>query len=697
MSAPVASPTGLAPVDDLAATPLTRLKGVGPSLRDRLARLGIETLQDLLLHLPLRYEDRTRITPMASVRGGEPVQVEGVVEATRIEQGRRRSLLVTLRDEGGQLGLRFYAFNTAQRERFQVGRRFRCFGEVRPGRSGLEMYHPETQVVDPGVHTPPAAQLTPVYPVTEGIPQRRMQTLIDQALEQLRGRPLPELLPELQRSPWHLPGLNESLHHLHHPGTQEDPARFRARLVFEELLAHHLGMRRLRQQLQRQVAHPCHLSASLSEAFRSRLSFRLTEAQERVFSEIARDLSTPLPMLRLVQGDVGSGKTVVAALAALAAIDSGHQCALMAPTEILAEQHYQNFRRWFEPLGHAVAWVSGRQKAAERRQALAALASGEARVAVGTHALFQDGVQFQRLALLIVDEQHRFGVHQRLALQAKGVSGGVAPHQLVMTATPIPRTLAMSAFADLDTSIIDALPPGRSPVVTLAIPDSRREEVITRIARVCGEGRQVYWVCTLIEESEALQCQAAEVTAQTLQALLPGQRIGLVHGRQSQRERGEIMAAFKAHQIEVLVATTVIEVGVDVPNATLIVIENPERLGLAQLHQLRGRVGRGAAQSYCVLLYRPPLSRTARARLQVLRDSQDGFVIAERDLELRGPGELLGTRQTGLAQFRIADLQRDAAWLPPVRDLAPALLEDPERAEALIRRWLGQRLHYARV
>jgi ATP-dependent DNA helicase RecG len=683
--------------------PIAVLKGVGPALESRLRKLGIETLQDLLFHLPLRYEDRTRVTPIARLSVGQPGLIEGEVIETRIDLGRRRSLHVTFRDDSGQIGLRYFTFNRAQQARFVSGSRFRCFGEIRMGRGGYEMYHPEMNLLDPLHPVPVMDTLMPVYPVAEGIPQRRMQNLVTQVITMLKQQPVEEWLPETLLRRMKLPSLNEALVMLHQPylGSRqfslEQASPARDRLVFEELLAHNLSMLRLRRQIQAQSAAVCKANSRLESQLRRNLSFALTAAQEMVLREVREDLARPFPMLRLVQGDVGSGKTVVAALAALTIVSCGLQCAIMAPTEILAEQHLANMTRWFVPLGFRVVQVAGKQKSSERRIALEAVASGEAHIVVGTHALFQEGVVFQQLALVIVDEQHRFGVHQRLALQEKGRFGRCLPHQLIMTATPIPRTLAMSAYADLDTSVIDELPPGRAPVVTRAVPDSRRAEVIERVGHVCREGRQVYWVCTLIEESDALQCRAAEVSAQQLSEQLPGVSTALVHGRLSGQEKAAVMARFLSNEVQLLVATTVIEVGVDVPNATLMVIENPERLGLAQLHQLRGRVGRGNVQSFCVLLYHAPLSPAAKSRLQTLRESQDGFVIAERDLELRGPGELLGTRQTGVAQFRIADLQRDGYWLEKVREVAASFDEQSEATDALLKRWLGVRLQYAKV
>lgn len=684
--------------------PVTELKGVGSALAEKLARLGIASLQDLLFHLPHRYEDRTRIIPMGSLRIGDVAVVEGGVMKVDLVMGRRRSLQVTLKDSSGFLVMRFFHFNAAQKNQLAEGTLVRCFGEVRPGRAGYEFYHPEYQVNPQPMPAAGQATLTPVYPLTEGIQQPRVRGLCQQALGYLQRHPIRDWLPTELLAGYQLPGITEAVQTVHSPPASapvlllmegRHPAQ--QRLVMEELLAHQLSMLQVREQIQARKALPLLPSGDLAGRFLEDLPFSLTGAQRQVVSDIRQDLSQPLPMLRLVQGDVGSGKTVVAALAAIQTIGAGAQVALMAPTEILAEQHYQNFRSWLEPLGIQLAWLSGKVKGKARKEALEAVHSGAASVVIGTHALFQDDVQFHRLALVIVDEQHRFGVHQRLALREKGVGGTLAPHQLIMTATPIPRTLAMSAYADLDTSVIDELPPGRKPIETIVIPDSRRDDVIERVRSACTDGRQAYWVCTLIEESEALQCQAAEVSAQELAERLPGLKVGLVHGRLKSAEKADVMNSFKQGELDLLVATTVIEVGVDVPNASLIIIENPERLGLAQLHQLRGRVGRGEQASFCVLMYHPPLSANGKARLQALRDSQDGFVIAEKDLEIRGPGEVLGTRQTGMMQFRLADFERDKGWIEPVREMAPGLMKHPRLVQALIRRWLGEKLRYGDV
>lgn len=684
--------------------PVTMLKGVGSALAGTLGRLGIESVQDLLFHLPHRYEDRTRVISMGNLRVGDIGVVEGEVVRTDLAMGRRRSLQVTLRDDSGFLVMRFFHFNAAQKNQLIEGARVRCYGEVRPGRAGYEFYHPEYQINPGPMPAADEATLTPVYPLTEGIQQPRVRSLCQQALGYLRRYPIRDWLPAAMLADYQLPGISDAVALVHAPPADapvyllmagRHPAQ--QRLVMEELLAHQLSLLQVREQIQAREALPLLPRGDLPERFLEGLHFDLTGAQKQVLSEIRQDLSQPLPMLRLVQGDVGSGKTVVAALAALQAISAGAQAALMAPTEILAEQHYANFRQWLEPLGIELAWLSGKVKGKPRTATLERVASGEAAMVIGTHALFQDDVHFDRLALVIVDEQHRFGVHQRLALREKGALGRRVPHQLIMTATPIPRTLAMSAYADLDTSVIDELPPGRKPTETIVLPDNRRDDIVSRVSEACQAGRQAYWVCTLIEESEALQCQAAEVTAEELKTRLPELTIGLVHGRLKAAEKAQVMARFKNGELDLLVATTVIEVGVDVPNASLIIIENPERLGLAQLHQLRGRVGRGEAESFCVLMYHPPLSRNGKARLQVLRDSQDGFIIAEKDLEIRGPGEVLGTRQTGLMQFRIAEFERDKGWIETVRELAPAVMADKKAVAALIRRWLGERTRYGEV
>lgn len=687
-------------------TSLTVLKGIGPALEEKLNRLGLRSVEDILFHLPLRYQDRTRVTPIGALRPGLDAVIEGVVVAADVVMGRRRSLLCRIQDGSGTLSLRFYYFSAALKASLQRGSRWRCYGEVRPGASGLEIYHPELQSLDKPQTAPVDTTLTPIYPATEGLSQQRLRALSEGALAWLaQGNSLQELLPEDLVARYRMPPLREAIRILHRPPPDVDLQALEEgrhwaqhRLAFEELLAHQLTMRRLRAEVRTHRAPVMQASGELAQAYIEQLGFPLTGAQQRVAEEIRADLQQASPMLRLVQGDVGAGKTVVAALAALQALEAGWQVALMAPTEILAEQHFNNFQRWFAPLGISVAWMAGKLKGKARANQLQMIATGEAAMVVGTHALFQDEVQFHNLGLAIIDEQHRFGVQQRLALRDKGAAGRFSPHQLIMTATPIPRTLAMSAYADLDTSILDELPPGRTPINTVLVSDSRREEVIERVRAGCKEGRQAYWVCTLIEESEQLQAQAAEVTWQNLCEHLPELSIGLIHGRMKAAEKAEIMQAFKEGDLHLLVATTVIEVGVDVPNASLMIIENPERLGLAQLHQLRGRVGRGSTASHCVLLYQPPLSALGRERLGIMRESSDGFVIAEKDLELRGPGEVLGTRQTGLVQFRVADLVRDADLLPLVQQAAADIGERyPLRAAAIIDRWLAHGQQFAQV
>ena len=683
---------------------VTTLKGVGAALAMKLERLGILNLQDLLFHLPLRYQDRTRILPIGSLRPGDECVIEGTIRASDVLMGKRRSLLCRVQDGTGTITLRFFHFSAAQKNGLAVGKTVRCFGEARPGPSGLEMVHPEySAAADTGIK-PVDEHLTPVYPMTEGLQQNRMRALIAQALSWLETGNLTELIPSDMRQQWRLPELKTSLKYLHAPPVDANVDQLQKgmhpsqrRLAFEELLAHHLTLLQLRQKVQQDGA-PAFMSTGLyTQPFLDGLPFAMTNAQLRVCGEVARDLEKPIPMLRLVQGDVGSGKTVVAAYAALQAVENNFQAAVMAPTEILAEQHFQNFTQWAEPLGLKVAWLAGKVKGKQRESQLAAIADGSAQIVVGTHALFQEDVRFYNLGLAVIDEQHRFGVHQRLSLREKGRDGVKTPHQLIMTATPIPRTLTMSAYADLDCSIIDELPPGRTPVNTVVIADSRRDQVIERVRAACSEGRQAYWVCTLIEESEVMQCQAAEVAEALLKEQLPELRIGLVHGRMKAKEKADVMAQFKAAELDLLVATTVIEVGVDVPNSSVMIIENPERLGLSQLHQLRGRVGRGSVESFCVLMYHAPLSKQGKARLAVMRETTDGFIIAEKDLELRGPGEVLGTRQTGMMQFKIADLQRDKDLLERVRQVAEPISRNPSIMQAITRRWLGQGEEYGHV
>ena len=684
--------------------PVTALKGVGPTLAKRLSRLGIESVADLLFWLPTRYEDRTHIVPIGSLRPGMRAAVEGTIELAEVVFRGRRSLLVRLSDGTGFLTLRFFHFSGAQQAQLVRGARLRCFGEVRRGKHGPEIVHPEYK--DAGAPDKQAVEgaLTPIYPVTEGVQQGRFRNLTAQALAAVGDGELADWLPEAIQRELKLPGLREALQFVHRPPPDARLAELEAgrhpaqrRLAFEELLAQQLSLRRLRNEIRRDPAWKVEAHNELAGKLLAGTGFTLTSAQQRVLAEIRADLAIPHPMLRLVQGDVGSGKTIVAALAAADAVEAGYQAALMAPTELLAEQHTQNFTRWLAPLGLAPVLLTGRLPAKMRHEAEAILAEGKPGVVIGTHALFQEDVRFRRLALVIVDEQHRFGVHQRMRLREKG-SHGRYPHQLIMTATPIPRTLAMTAYADLDVSVIDELPPGRTPVVTVAMPDSRRDEVVQRIRTACLAGRQAYWVCPLIEESELLEAQAAEDTAAALAAALPDVKVGIVHGRMPPSAREKTMAKFKAGEIGLLVATTVIEVGVDVPNASLMIIENAERMGLAQLHQLRGRVGRGSEASSCLLLWHAPLSGMAKERLAVLRSTSDGFVVARRDLELRGPGELLGTRQTGLMQLKVADLMRDADLVPRVQAAADVMMRaHADNIAPLERRWIGASTRYGKV
>lgn len=682
---------------------MTVLRGVGTALAERLAVLGVHQVQDLLFVLPSRYEDRTRIQPIGSVFSGTRAVIEGQVQLTEVVFRRRRQLLCRIADGSGFLTLRFFHFSSAQQQGLARGTKLRCFGEVRRGPSGLEMVHPEYQrMFDDAPQLEEV--LTPIYPLTEGLSQTRLRALVGQALKQTSGR-ITDWLPKEIFGKLDLPSLDEALKTVHQPPRhveleELDSGRHPAqrRLAFEELLTHQVTLRKLRNSARTHQAIPLYDSADLTKRFLTQLPFSLTSAQRRVIDEISADLQQATPMLRLVQGDVGCGKTVVAAVAAAQALGSQQQVALMAPTELLAEQHFRNLDAWFRPFGITVALLSGSQPARTRRSAIEATQRGEIPLLVGTHALFQQGVQFANLALVIVDEQHRFGVQQRSKLAEKGQGPEQQPHQLIMTATPIPRTLAMTAYADLDLSVIDELPPGRTPVRTVVLPDSRRDEVVQRVELACRGGRQAYWVCPLIEESEELHYQAAEEMAANLAAALPALKVALVHGRLPAREKDALMNEFKAGRSHVLVATTVIEVGVDVPNASVMVIENAERMGLAQLHQLRGRVGRGSAESTCVLLYRAPLGALARERLNAIRDTTDGFEIARRDLQLRGPGELLGTRQTGLARMRVADLERDADLLAEVQHAAERVLhQHTDTIAPLTARWIGQDDRYARI
>ncbi|SUC09342.1 ATP-dependent DNA helicase RecG [Pasteurella canis] len=686
----------------LDAVPLTVLSGVGTAISEKLSRIGINNLQDLLFHLPIRYEDRTKITPIIDLQVNSYATIEGLVQTCEVQFGKRPILTVSLSDGSSKLMLRFFNFNAGMKNSFQQGVRIKAFGEVRRGRFMSEMYHPEYQIIRDNAPLVLEENLTPIYSTTEGLKQNSLRKLIDQALALLDKIQVLEILPsEFNPHPF---SLKEAIYFLHRPppdisievlekGTH--PAQ--QRLIFEELLAYNLAMQKVRLGTQRFSAYSLYYQTDLKLRFLAQLPFRPTNAQMRVTQDIEQDLAHIYPMMRLVQGDVGSGKTLVAAIAALLAIDNGKQVALMAPTEILAEQHVTNFKCWFEPLGIKVGWLTGKVKGKARKVELENIQTNQVQMVVGTHALFQEEVEFADLALVIVDEQHRFGVHQRLMLREKGKKAHVYPHQLIMTATPIPRTLAMTVYADLDTSVIDELPPGRTPITTVAISEERRDEVIARVNHACiNEKRQAYWVCTLIDESEILEAQAAEAIAEDLRKILPHLRIGLVHGRMKPTEKQEIMAAFKHAEIDLLVATTVIEVGVDVPNASLMIIENAERLGLSQLHQLRGRVGRGNTASFCVLMYKPPLGKISQKRLQVLRDTQDGFIISEKDLEIRGPGEVLGTKQTGITEFKVANLIRDHKMIPIVQHCASRLIaERPDVADSLIKRWLNNKEIYS--
>jgi ATP-dependent DNA helicase RecG len=715
---------------------------ITPATLAKLAKLGINHRAELLLHLPLRYEDETHLVPIDTLQPGMTAQVQGVITHCDIAFRPRRSLICRLRDNGGELYLRFLNFYPSQQKQLAVGRQIRAIGETRIGHYGMEMVHPKCRAVDDD--TPLQQSLTPVYPTTAGLSQSVLRKLISNALETV---PLSDTLPEAYLQKLKLAGFAESIQLLHNPSPdisagsleQRTHSAWR-RIKFDELLAQQLSMRVHHRERSKRTAPALATHHRLTARLIERLPFTLTKAQQRALAEISHDLSRPHPMQRLLLGDVGSGKTIVAALAALQAIENGYQAALMAPTEILAEQHYLKLRDWLGPLGIDPVWLSGSLKKKDKLVAAESIASGETPLAIGTHALFQEQVSFHKLGLAIVDEQHKFGVQQRLALHKKGqgmisessrahqdarsrtasaeaycegrressehatkridgtVDSGIIPHQLMMSATPIPRTLAMSYYADLDVSVIDESPPGRTPVITKLVSDERRDEVIARVRSACMEGQQAYWVCPLIDESETLQLQTALETFQVLTQTFPELRVGLVHGKLENTEKAQVMAAFKMGELQLLVATTVIEVGVDVPNASLMVIDHAERMGLAQLHQLRGRVGRGAAQSLCILLYQQPLSEPARARLKIIFESNDGFAIAQHDLQLRGPGELLGARQSGVAMLRFADISADEDLLNQARLAADELLRDyPEAARAHLQRWMANKHDYLLV
>lgn len=689
---------------NLESIQLTELKGVGDKLAANLCKLGIETVQDLLFHLPRQYLDKTRITPISKLRFGFSAVIQGRILKNDIKFGRRRSLAVALEDESGTIILRFFHFNAAQKNRLAPGTLLRCYGEARLGSSGLELYHPEYEFPEESKAQELEQSLTPIYSLTEGVTQLRLRNLSEQALGLLEKHPPVDYLPKAFVKHFGDTSLTDALRYLHKPPVGapvnmllagEHP--FQKRLAFEELLVHFLARQRLREHVQQETAAKIVISKENEQHFLQQFSFSLTGAQKKVCTEIYRDLAQAHPMMRMLQGDVGAGKTLVAALAALQVVNAGRQVAMVAPTEILAEQHFNNFAQWFTQHNISVHLLVSKLKAKQKRETLQAITDGSAQIIIGTHALFQDQVEFNLPGLIIIDEQHRFGVEQRKRLREKSPTNEV-PHQLIMTATPIPRTLAMTAYSEMDYSILDELPPGRTPVETLVISQQRRYELIERIRSACTEGKQAYWVCTLIENSETLSAANAEEICEQLKLALPDVKVGLVHGKQKPAEKEAQMQAFKRGEMQLLVATTVIEVGVDVPNASLMIIENPERLGLAQLHQLRGRVGRGSIASFCVLLYGDKLSEQAKQRLQVMRQTSDGFLIAEKDLELRGPGELLGTRQTGDMTYLVADLQRDAHLLPHIHSCGKMLLETrPDAVDKLLDRWLGKNQEYARV
>ena len=676
-----------------------QLQGVGTASAALLEKLNIFTTDDLLFHLPRDYEDRSTIIAMNQLIVGRSYLLEGLVKGVDFPPGKRKSMAVLLQDDFSKVTLRFYHVYKALTDRAKIGNRLRIFGEVRVGARGLELYHPEIQLITE--HTPlPKTELTAIYPAREGLTQPKLREYVKQALKQ-HSDDLPELLPAKFTNGY---ALKQALEYIHEPPTNANMLQLaqgshpaQQRLIFEELVAHQLSLLSRRAYIQQIAAPSFSVSQNFAKQLLASLPFSMTDAQKRVSKEIAQDLKQNKPMLRLVQGDVGAGKTLVAGIAACHALEEGWQVALMAPTEILAEQHYLNFKKWFEPLGLTVSWLSGKQKGKARAAAEQSIKDGSAHLVIGTHALFQDNVAFAKLGLVIIDEQHRFGVDQRLALRNKGAQN-MTPHQLVMTATPIPRTLAMSAYGDLDTSVIDELPPGRTPIQTVTIPLDRREEVLNRITSNCAEGKQAYWVCTLVEQSETLDAQAAEATFAEIKDRFPHLNTGLVHGKMKADEKQLVMQQFKDNQLQLLIATTVIEVGVDVPNASIMVIENAERLGLSQLHQLRGRVGRGATASFCALLYKHPLSQNGQERLRIMRETNDGFIIAEKDLEIRGPGELLGTKQTGDMGFRVAKLERDDHLLNQAHYVAQQILKDyPENAQALLKRWLPEAPRYAYV
>lgn len=683
------------------------LRGIGPDLAAKLDRIGVHSIEDLLFHFPYRYQDRTRIHPLKKLAPYQEAMTQGLVKNVSLVYRRKRMMLVTIEDDGAILLLRFFHFSEAQRNSLKKGQSLLCFGEVRRSGRQLEMIHPEYRVVYPNRPFPMERGFVPIYPTTEGLMQQGLRRLTQNALDWLAAseHDLEELLPADWFVHEETPSLKESIRYIHRPPADADvellssgghPAR--QRLAFEEILAHTLSIKRRRSRLRKQKAPPLAGKRRLFARLEEGLSFKLTAAQQRAIKQIDADIVQDVPMMRLLQGDVGSGKTLVSVYPMLKAVEAGYQAAMMVPTEVLAQQHYQNLHAWLQRLDVSVALMISKLKANERRYMLRLVRTGEASIVVGTHAMFQEDVHFKNLALIVVDEQHRFGVHQRLALRQKGEQADCSPHQLIMTATPIPRSLAMTMYADLDCSIIDEMPVGRLPIKTVVMPDNKREDIIHRMYEACKNGQQAYWICPLVEESESLACQTVEETYRLLAHAMPQLKIGYIHGRMKLEEKQSAIQAFRAGETRLLISTTVVEVGVDVPSANLMVIENAERFGLAQLHQLRGRIGRGSEQASCVLMYRAPLSPRARHRLDVMRKSSNGFSIAEQDLKMRGPGEMHGTRQTGGMRYKVANLVQDVGLLKKVHKLAdPLLSENPEACERLISRWLGSNLEYSEV
>ena len=679
--------------------PIISISGLGKKTSDRLNQLGIHTLEHLLFHLPSRYQDKTSITPLSSASVNDEILIEASIDRIEVIPSRQRQLLCYLSDnQNHRVLLRFFHFTQYQKQALVRGETIQCFGEIKIGRQGLEMHHPEYRIISQDQKPLFEPTLTPVYPLCAGVSQNKMKQWVNKALEVLKASVIDDYFEKITNNT--MPSLKDSLFLLHHPNKDEDLLKIESfnhisqqRLIIEELATHQLSLLKIKEARKSKESKPISIRSSLSNKLISSLEFDLTSAQSRCINQINEDLSTSEPMLRLLQGDVGSGKTIVAVFALIQAAENNFQTAVMAPTEILARQHLQNFTNYLSPLGIQIAFLSGSQNTQERKDNLSLIENGKAKVIIGTHALFQENVYFDDLALVIIDEQHKFGVHQRLSLSKKA---NVTPHQLVMTATPIPRSLTMSAYADLDTSIIDELPPGRQTIETVALSNARRDELIEKIKQISKEGRQIYWVCTLIEESEALRAESAEKTFAYLSDNLKDLKVVMIHGRLTKSEKEIIMSDFASGKTNLLVATTVIEVGVNVPNASLMIVENSERLGLAQLHQLRGRVGRGSEKSACVLLYQSPLSQTAKERLDILRQSNDGFLIAQKDLELRGPGEILGTQQTGIASMKIANIVRDAYLLKQVGFYSSKMLEAAHDSQnALMSRWIDEeKTHY---